>query len=101
MKRLVLAAALFAATLAPVAAQPPEVPLVTITYGDHEFDVNGEEPLVSCVVGQRADLDGRWVTLATWVRNVNGVYDLVSEKETRQTGPLETHGVGDCLVLGG
>lgn len=100
MKRIVLAAAFFAATLAPVAAQPPPSH-VTIEYGDHEFTIDGNEPLVSCIVAQRADLDGRYATLAVWVRNVNGVYDLVSEKETRQTGAIAGLGVGDCVTLEG
>jgi hypothetical protein len=85
-----------------VAKQNEPIPAsVEIEYGAHVFTVPGDQPLVSCIVGQRADLDGRFVTLATFVRNVRGAYDLVNEKETRQTGPTESYGVGTCLFLEG
>jgi hypothetical protein len=82
MKNAVLAA--IAALLllgSPTVAAKQNEPIpasVEIAYGDHVFTVPGDQPLVSCIVGQRADLDGRFVTLATFVRNVRGAYDLVS-----------------------
>jgi hypothetical protein len=97
-----IAALLLLGSPAVAAKQNEPIPAsVEIEYGAHVFTVPGDQPLVSCIVGQRADLDGRFVTLATFVRNVRGAYDLVSEKETRQTGPTESYGVGTCLFLEG
>jgi hypothetical protein len=91
MKNAIFAAiaALFLLGASPALAgeNQPIPPTVEIEYGNHVFAVPGNEPLVSCIVGQRADLDGRYINLATWVRNERGVYDLIGEKWTRQTGP--------------
>ena len=99
MKHLLIAAALAALLASPVAAQEADVPTVRIDYKGQVIEVPEDEPLVTCVVAQYADLNERSVTIVTWIRNLDGEYDLVAEKTTRQTGPLANQMILDCLFL--
>jgi hypothetical protein len=103
MKTALLALLLLIAPATALAEEggQPTPAVIEIAYGDHVFSVPADQPLVSCIVAQKSDLDGRWVELATWIRNERGVYDLIGEKWTRQTGPTESYGVGTCLFLEG
>lgn len=84
-----------------VAAQQetPTPTVVSVEMGGYTFDIDGDEAIHGCVVGERADLDGQYATVMVLARHLDGRFYPLGTVETRATADLARAAMGDCLTL--